>query len=219
MKKTVLIICIVAVLIAGYRIIGTRNNSENDNISGSWRNVVKEISQVPFWESQEITTENIENSKKNIEYQKEVLILINDFSDKISDLSHQGKTIMKQYIEASPQTTKEAVKLSQDCQKNIQKVIDDISKLEFPGEVTVNGNRYIITNEQTSIKQIKEDYIRGFTLAADAYGYAASYYKNPEEDTLIEMRTTFMQAHEYLVKGIFNLGILKAAYESPTGSN
>lgn len=219
MRKTVLIISIVAILIAGYRIFGIKNNSENDNINGLWQNVVKEISQVPFWEGQEITTENLENLKENNEYQKEVLKSINDFSDKISDLSYRGRTIMKKYIEASPKTAEEAVELSKDCQKNIRKVIDDISKLEFPGEVNVNGNKYIITNEQTSIKQIKEDYVRGFTLAADAYSYAEAYYKNPEEVILNEMRITFLEAHEHLVKGIFNLGILKAAYESPTGSN
>ena len=211
MKRIVLIVAILALMVVGYNIKMHSQNTK-PSVVETWQNVANEVSLVPFLGSEKTLSHNLEQSPDKFVYRQEVLKLLKSFSDKIYPLDHQGRLLMDQYNAARPKTFEEGIKLSKDYQKKTLEVSKDISKLEFPKEITIKGKTYSLTREKANIEHVKGDYITGFTLASKGYGYATLYFENQESSVLIEMREKFLQANDALFKGMYNLETLKAMY-------
>ena len=173
---------------------------------------------MPFWGSQKTTKQGIAGTTDK-EYQQEASRQIRDFSDKMEAFRHQGTLVIEQFMESPPKNYNEGVQISKGVQANMLKIASDISKIEFPKEVIVGGKRYVLKDEQVSIKEIKDNYINGFTLTAKGYDYAAPYFENKNRDDLKRMKDAFAQADKYFIKGIYNLEILKQKYMESMDNN
>ncbi|WP_041276068.1 hypothetical protein [Desulfosporosinus acidiphilus] len=185
--------------------------NRNVNANQTWENVVNEVSLVPFLASANTIGQNLELPER-LEYRQEVLILLKNFSDKIYNLDYQGRLIMDQYDAAHPKTIEEGIRLSKDSQKKTKEISNQISKLEFSKEIIIRGKKYTLTREMANIELVKGDYITGFRLASEGFGYAALYFKKQKPDDLLKISQMFTKANETLFKGMYNMEILKSLY-------
>lgn len=111
-------------VVAGYRIFGIQSQNRKADVTETWRNVVNQISQVPFWGSQKTTNQGTVGTTDK-EYQQEVLRLIQDFSDKMDAFRHQGSLVIEQFVESPPRNYKEGVQFSKGVQTNMLKSLDE----------------------------------------------------------------------------------------------
>ncbi|MGC7872224.1 hypothetical protein ACPUYX_11925 [Desulfosporosinus sp. SYSU MS00001] len=195
-----------------------QSQNRKADVTEIWRNVVNQISQVPFWGSQKtILPGTAETMDK--EYRQEVLKLIEDFSEKMNAFRHQGTVVIEQFMESPPKDFQEGVQRSKSVQTKMSKIAADISKIEFPNEVFVRGKKYNLKDEHASINEIKDNFIKGFTFTSKGYDYVSPYFGDQNPNALNQMRASFRQADEYFLKGMFDLEALKAKYSEPIGNN
>ncbi|AFM41416.1 hypothetical protein Desaci_2468 [Desulfosporosinus acidiphilus SJ4] len=195
-----------------------QSQNRRADVTETWRNVVNQISQVPFWGSPKTLLQGTAETMDK-EYRQEVLKLIEDFSEKMYAFRHQGTLVIAQFMESPPKNFQEGVQRSKNVQARMSKIAADISKIEFPNEVIVKGKKYNIKNEQGSINEIKDNFVKGFTLTSKGYDYVPPYIAGQNTNALNQMRASFRKADENFLKGIFDLEALKAKYSEPTGNN
>lgn len=208
-KRGLLLFGVLVLIVAGYKAFGAFTQNKKSNISEAYRNVVNQVSKVTFWRSQKITSHNIVESLGTNEYQRTVLKLLYDFSDKMYDYQFQGTQTVEQFMRSYPKTTEEGAQLSKGVQNKMLKIASDISKVDVPKEVVINGKKYILKDEQKLIKNIKDNYVKGFALTAEGYGFAALYFQNQNINDFHKMKNSFTEADKYLFKAIDDLKTLK----------
>ena len=208
MKRGLLLFGILILIAVGYKTTGIFSLKSDDDISGVYRNVINQVSQVAFWNSK-ITNNNMVEPSHINDYQRAVLNLFKVFSDKMYAFQYQGTQTIEQFMISYPKTTKEGVKLTKDVQGKMIKIASDISKVDFPKDIVVNGKKYNLGDEQVITKEIKDNYVKGFTLTAEGYGYIASYIQTRNINDFNKMRNSFAEADKYFFKAIEDLETLK----------
>lgn len=212
MKKILLVVGVLVLIVAGFKISGLKFQNKSDNISGMWQKIVTQISQDPFWKSQKVLNPGVANPSNKKEYQQEILSCVNDFSNKIYSYQRQGGLLIVQFMNSNPKSIEEGVQFSKDVQTKMLKIANDISKMDFPKEVVIKGKRYDLKDEKIYTEQIKDNYIKGFKLAAEGYSHITSFFETQNPKDIDEMRDSFAEADKYFFKGMDGLKILEGAY-------